>query len=68
MSRYRKHRVYQTNALRPTPRRIRIKIAKVKYKERILKVAGEKKNKDSYTGIPMKPSVHFFAETFQARK
>ena len=45
MSRYRKHRVYQTNALRPTPRRIRIKIAKVKYKERILKVAGEKKTK-----------------------
>ena len=67
MSRYRKHRVYQTNALRLTPRHIRIKIAKVKYKERILKVAGGKK-KDSYTGIPMRPSVNFFAETFKAIK
>ena len=67
MSRYRKHRVYQTNTLRPTPRHIRIKTAEVKYKERILKVAGGKK-KDSYTGIPMRSSVNFFAETFQARK
>ena len=45
MSRYRKHRVYQTNTLRPTPRHIRIKTAEVKYKERILKVAGGKKKR-----------------------
>jgi len=55
MSRYRKHRVYQTNALRLTPRHIRIKIAKVKYKERILKVAGGKKkrliHRDPYEAI-----------------
>ena len=50
MSRYRKHRVYQTNTLRPTPRHIRIKTAEVKYKERILKVAGGKKKKTHTQG------------------
>ena len=68
MSRYRKHRVYQTNALRLTPRHIRIKIAKVKYKERILKVEKKKTKNHIYMGILIRLPTDFSAESLQARR
>ena len=53
-------------AKRPTPRHIIIKMPKVKDKERILKVAGEKELV-TYRGVPIRLSADFSKETFQAR-
>ena len=49
------------NANRPTPRRIKIKISKVKDKERILKEAREKQ-RVLYKGIPVRLSAAFSAK------
>ena len=50
-----------------TPRRIIVKIPKVKDKERILKAAREK-SRVTYTGVPIRLSANFSKETLQARK
>ena len=55
------------DAKRPTPRYIRIKMPKVKDKERILKAAREKKLV-TYRGIPMRLSADFSKDTLQARR
>ena len=52
---------------RPTPRHIRIKMPKVKNKERILKAAREKKLV-TYRGVPIRLSADFSKETLQARR
>ena len=49
----------------PTPRCI-IKMAKVKYKERMLKAAREKQS-INYKGTPIRQSADFSTETLQAR-
>ena len=54
------------NLIRHTPRRIIIKIAKVKDKERILKQ--EEKDRVSYKGTPIRLSVEFSTGMLQARK
>ena len=54
------------DAKRPTPRHIRIKIPKVKDKERILKAAREKQLA-AYRGVPIRLSADFSKETLQAR-
>ena len=53
------------DANRPTPRHIRIKMSKFKDKERILKVAKEKKLV-TYRGVPIRLAADFLKETFQA--
>ena len=55
------------NSKRPTPRHIIIKMAKVKDKKRILKVAREKQ-RVTYKGTPIRLSTDFAAETLQARR
>ena len=55
------------DAKRPTPRHIKIKMPKVKDKERILKAAREKKL-GTYRGGPISLSADFSKETLQARK
>ena len=55
------------DAKRPTPRHIKIKMSKVKDKERILKAAREKQL-DTYKGVPIRPSADFSKETVQARR
>ena len=50
-----------------TPRHIIITLPKIKYKERILKVAREKETV-TYKGIPIRLSVDFSKETLQARR
>ena len=52
---------------RPTPKHIIIKMPKVKYKERILKVTREKKLV-TYKGAPIRLSAGFSKETLQARR
>ena len=54
------------NPNRPTPRHIIIKMAKVKDKKRILKVAREKQSVN-YKGTPIRLSADFSTETLQAR-
>ena len=49
------------------PRRIIIKMAKIKDKDRVLKAARERK-KITYKGKPIKLSSDFSAETLQARR
>ena len=49
------------------PLHIRIKMPKVKDKERILKAAREKKLV-TYRGVPIRLSADFSKETFQARR
>ena len=51
---------------RPTPRHIIIKIPKVKYKERILKVARER-HLVTYRGVPIRLSANFPKETLLPR-
>ena len=51
---------------RPTPRHIKIKMAKVEDKERILKVVREKQS-SNYKGTPIRLSADFSTETLQAR-
>ena len=55
------------DAKRNTPRHTIIKMSKVKDKERILKVAGEKQ-RVTYRGAPMRLSADFSKETLQARR
>ena len=55
------------NTNRPTVRYIIIKMAKVKYKERILKAAREKQGVN-YKGTPKRLLADFSSETFQARR
>ena len=52
---------------RPTPRHIKIKMPKVKHKERIFKAAREKKL-GTYRGGPISLSADFSKETLQARR
>ena len=55
------------NTERTTPRHVIIKMPKVKYKERILKVAREKK-RVTYREVPLRLPVDFSKETLQARR
>ena len=55
------------NPNRPTPRYIKIKMAKVSDKERILK-AGREKQRVNYKGNPIGLSADFSTETLQARR
>ena len=52
---------------RPTSRQIRIKMPKVKDRERISKVAREKQ-RGTYKGVPIRLSADFSKETLQARR
>ena len=49
------------------PRHILIKLSKIKYKEKILKAAREKKQ-ITYKGIPIRLTADLSAETLQARR
>ena len=55
------------NLKRPTPRHIIIKLAKLKDKEKILKVARERQLV-TYKGAPIRLSADFSTEAFQARR
>ena len=55
------------NPIRPTPRHIIIKMAKVKDKGSILKAAREKQSMN-YKGTPIRLSANFSTETLQARR
>ena len=55
------------DAKKNTPRYIIIKMPKIKYKERILKAAREKKLV-TYKGVPIRLSADFSKETLQARR
>ena len=57
---------YRINPRRNTPRHILIKLSKIKYKEKILKAAREKKQITSQ-GIPIRLTADLSAETLQAR-
>ena len=52
---------------RTTPRHIKIKMSKVKDKERILKAAREKQ-RVTYKGVPIRLSADFSKEILQARR
>ena len=58
---------YRINPKRNTPRHILIKLSKIKYKEKILKAAGEKQQ-ITYKGIPTRLTADLSAETLQARR
>ena len=58
---------YRKNPRRNTPRHILIKLSKIKYKEKILKAAGEKRQ-ITYKGIPIRLTADLSAETLQARR
>ena len=58
---------YKINPRRNTPRHILIKLSKIKYKEKILKAAGEKQQ-ITYKGIPRRLTADLSAETLQARR
>ena len=49
------------------PRHIVRKLAKIKYKEKILKAARERQQ-ITYKGIPIRLTADFSAETLQARR
>ena len=55
------------NPKRPTPRHIKIKMAKFKHKERILKVVTEKLEV-TYKEVPIRLVADFSMETLQARR
>ena len=57
---------YRINPRRNMPRRILIKLSKIKYKEKILKAAREKQQ-ITYKAIPKRLTADFSAETLQAR-
>ena len=59
--------LYRINPRRNIPRHILIKLAKIKYKEKILKAAREKLQK-TYKGIPIRLTADLSAETQQARR
>ena len=56
---------YRINPRRNRPRHILIKLSKIKYKEKILKAAGEKQQ-ITYKGIPIRLTANLSAETLQA--
>uniref|UniRef100_A0A8D1IDU5 L1 transposable element RRM domain-containing protein n=1 Tax=Sus scrofa TaxID=9823 RepID=A0A8D1IDU5_PIG len=58
---------HKINPRRNTPRHLLIKLTKIKDKEKILKVAREKKQV-TYKGTPIRLSADFSAETLQARR
>ena len=58
---------YRINPRRNTPRHIVIKLAKIKDKEKLLKVAREKWQ-ITYKGTPIRLTADFSAETLQARR
>ena len=58
---------YRINPRRNMPRHILIKLSKIKYKEKILKAAGEKQ-KITYKGIPIRLTADLSVETLQARR
>ena len=58
---------YRINPKKNTPRRILIKLTKIKFKEKILKAA-RAKQKITYKGIPVRLSADFSVETLQARR
>ena len=58
---------YRINPRRNTPRRILIKLSKIKYKEKILKTAKEKQQ-ITYKRIPIRLKADLSAETLQARR
>ena len=58
---------YRINPRRNTPRHILIKLSKVKYKEKILKVPREKQQ-ISYKGIPIRLTADRSAETLKNQK
>ena len=58
---------YRINPRRNTPRRMLIKLAKTKHRERILKTAREKQQ-ETYKGNPMCLTAYLSAETLQARR
>ena len=58
---------YRINPKRNTPRRILIKLSKIKYKEKILKAAREKQQ-ITYKGIPTRLTTDLSEETLQARR
>ena len=58
---------HRINPRRNTPRRILIKLSKIKYKEKILEAAREKQQ-ITYKGIPRRLTADFSAETLQAKK
>ena len=58
---------YRINPKRNTPRHILIKISKIKYKGKILKAVREKQQ-ITYTGIPIRFTADFSAETLQVRR
>ena len=58
---------YRINPKRNTPRHIVIKVAKIKYKEKLLKAAREKQQ-ITYKGTPIRLTADFSAETLQARR
>ena len=58
---------YRMNARRNTPRHVLIKLSTIKYKEKILKAAREKKQ-ITYKGIPIRITADLSAETLPARR
>ena len=58
---------YRVNLRRNTPKRIVIKLAKTKDKEKLLKAAREKQQ-IIYKGTPIRLTADFSAETLQARR
>ena len=57
---------YRINPRRNMPRNIRVKLSKVKYKQKILKATREKQQ-IIYKGIPIRLTAYLSAETLQAR-
>ena len=60
-------RVPKLDPRKHTPRHIIITLAKIKQKERILKIAREKE-RVTYKGVPIRPSAGYSKEISQARK
>ena len=58
---------YRINPSRNMPRRILIKLSKIKYKKKSLKAAREKQQ-IIYKGIPIRVTADLSAETLQARR
>ena len=58
---------YRINPKRNMPRHILIKLSKIKYKEKLLKAAREKRQ-ITYKGIPLRLTADFSAKTLQARR
>ena len=58
---------YKINPRRNMPRYILIKLSKIKYKEKIIKAAGEKQQ-ITHKGIPISLTADLSAETLQATR